>query len=267
MFSNPIGLASGVLVDFDAETAVRAAAEAGFRSVGLWIEPDRWTAATVQGVRSALADTGLTAIDAEVIRMKPGATPDAHRRMIEIAAELGARNILVVGTEGEAGALAESFARLCEIGEAHGVSIALEFMLFSAVPTLDAARAIVAATASPAASLLIDPLHLDRAGHSPAEVAGLPPAWLRYAQFCDAPRASIARDDHVALLREARDDRLMPGDGVLPLAALLAALPQAIPLSVELRSRALREAFPDPVDRARAVFRATSDFLARTEGP
>lgn len=261
-FENEFGLASGVLVDASPEATIAAAARAGFSSVGLWIEPDAWTPGRVQAARALLRDTGLKAIDAEVLRMRPGPIPDMQRRMIGIAAELGAANVLVVGTEGEPAALAETYAALCREGEAHGVNIALEFMLFSAVPKLAQARAIVTAAASPAASLLIDPLHLDRAGHSPAEVAALPRQWLRYAQFCDAPPAHLPRDDHAALLEEARDDRLLPGEGVLPLVALLGALPPDLPLSVELRSRRLRETLPDPVERARAVFTATSRFLS-----
>ena len=261
-FENEIGLASGVLVDHSVETTIEAAARAGFASVGLWLEPAQWTAHRVQAVRGQLREAGLKAIDAEVLRMRPGPLPDEQRRMIGIAAELGAANVLVVGTEGMPEALADTFAALCREGEAHGVNIALEFMLFSAVPTLVQARAMVAAAGSPAASLLIDPLHLDRAGHSPADVAALPRDWLRYAQFCDAPPAHLPREDHAGLLQEARDDRALPGEGVLPLADLLRALPAGLPLSVELRARALREAFPEPVARARAVFEATSRFLA-----
>ena len=43
--------------------------------------------------------------------------------------------------------------------------------------------------------------------------------------------------------------------------ALYAALPGDIPLSIELRSRALREAFPDLGERAKAVAQATRRWL------
>ena len=36
-----------------------------------------------------------------------------------------------------------------------------------------------------------------------------------------------------------------------------------IPLSVELRSKALRDAWPDPVDRAKALRVATEAWMAR----
>ncbi|GAA4810101.1 sugar phosphate isomerase/epimerase [Sphingosinicella ginsenosidimutans] len=258
---NPIALASGVLPEFDVEVTIDSAARAGFGSVGLWIEPDKWTPRKVTAVRSALRAHGLSAIDAEVVRLVAGPLPPAQRRMVEIAAEVGAANVLVVGQDPDLPGVADAFAQMCALGETCGVRIALEFMLFSSVRTLDDAIAIVRGAGSPAAALLIDPLHLDRAGYAPGDVAALPGEWLPYAQFCDAPAARLDRDDHVGLLAEARDDRALPGEGVLPLRALLGALPPDIPLSIELRSKELRDAFPDPVERAAAVERATSRFL------
>lgn len=258
---NPIGLASGVLPGFDAEVTVEAAARAGFDSVGLWIEPDRWTAERIRDVRAAIIANGLFAVDAEVLRMRAGSLSDDHRRMVEISAELGARNLLVIGSDPDLAGVGDAYAELCELGEAHGICIALEFMLFSSVRTLDQARAMVEAAASPAAALLIDPLHLDRAGHGPADVAGLPREWLPYAQFCDAPAKGPPRDDNAALLAEALDGREMPGEGVLPLKAIVSALPEGVPLSVELRSLALRERYADPFERAAALHRATTDWM------
>lgn len=256
-----IGLASGVLTEFNAETTVEAAARAGFEMAGLWVVPEEWTTARVRAIRAALSANGLDVVDIEVLRMQRGALPDSHRRMVELAAELGAANLLVVGGEGKVADFAEPYARLCELGDAHGVRVALEFMLFSGVPTLDDAVALVAGAGSPAAALLIDPLHLDRAGYDPADVAALPRDWLSYAQLCDAPVATVPRDDLAGLLDEARNARLLPGEGVLPIAAALAALPPNVPLSIELRSRALRDTYPDPVDRARAVRKATVCWL------
>jgi hypothetical protein len=50
----------------------------------------------------------------------------------------------------------------------------------------------------------------------------------------------------------------------LPLRDLVAALPNDLPLSLEVRSKRYRETYPDPVDRARAVLAATRKFLAST---
>ena len=52
------------------------------------------------------------------------------------------------------------------------------------------------------------------------------------------------------------------GEGGLPLTDLYRALPEGIPLSIELRSKRLRDAFSDAGDRAKAVATATRRWLA-----
>ena len=84
-------------------------------------------------------------------------------------------------------------------------------------------------------------------------------SWLPYSQFCDA---SANRPDSNDL--DAVDLRLQCGDGVLPLAAMLAALRNAIPLSIELRSETLREGFPDASERSVAVAQSTRARLAQS---
>lgn len=84
---------------------------------------------------------------------------------------------------------------------------------------------------------------------------------LSFAQFCDAPAELAGEATFDSLYQEAVDGRANPGAGGLPLADFVPALPLTIPLSLELRSRALREAFPDPIARARNVLVETQAFL------
>ena len=69
------------------------------------------------------------------------------------------------------------------------------------------------------------------------------------------------------MLEEALHGRVNPGDGGLPLAELLRQLSPTIPLSLEVRSRSVRDAFPDAVERARNVHSATTLFLERADRP
>jgi hypothetical protein len=61
---------------------------------------------------------------------------------------------------------------------------------------------------------------------------------------------------------DAIDLRRQCGEGSLPLESLYKALPPDIPLSIELRSKVLRERFPDLGERAKAVAIATRRWLA-----
>jgi sugar phosphate isomerase/epimerase len=63
-------------------------------------------------------------------------------------------------------------------------------------------------------------------------------------------------------VEEALDERLLPGEGELPLVELLEALPEGIPISVELRSKALRNGFA-PDERSQVVADATRRLLSR----
>jgi sugar phosphate isomerase/epimerase len=60
---------------------------------------------------------------------------------------------------------------------------------------------------------------------------------------------------------ESRAMRLLPGDGELPLAEFLVALPEEIPLSVEAPALPLRETLT-PVEFARRARQAMSDVIA-----
>jgi len=93
------------------------------------------------------------------------------------------------------------------------------------------------------------------------EIAAIDPALLPYAQFCDARATRPDPADFAAVIADAVDLREQCGEGALPLAALLEALPPDVPLSIELRSAALRQAFTHPVLRAKAVLDATRGWL------
>lgn len=256
-----LSLASGVLPEFGALDVIEAGAAAGWDAVGLWVDPATWTAQDTRDARAALARTGVPVLDVEVVWLKPGTPLDDHRRVIDVGAELGAGNVLCVSSEPDDATTVEGLAALCRHAEGSGMRVALEFGVFTAVRSLAQASAIVAAVDHPLQALLVDPIHVDRSGTRVAQIAALDPRLLPYAQFCDARAERPDPADFDAVITDAIDLREQCGEGVLPLAALLDALPAGIPLSIELRSRALREAFDHPVLRARAVLDATRTWL------
>lgn len=260
-----IALASGVIPETLGADAVDAAARGGWDAVGLWVDR-QWTDDTTVRVRRALADAGLIAADVEVLWIRHGPPNDEHRRVLEIGAAVGARNALCVSSDPDRGATIGRYAALCAHARSLGMRVSLEFGLFTAVKTIHDALEIVDATGEPEAAVLIDPLHLARSGGTPADVARAPRDRLAYAQFCDAPATGPGADDPRAILSEALDGRLQCGEGGLPLSALLDALPPDLLLSVELRSRALRETYPDALERSRVTAAVTRRFLASARG-
>lgn len=253
-----LSLAAGCVLDATPAETVAAAAEAGFDASGVWVDLDTWGPATTAEVRRRLDDTGLRALDVEVTVLRPGGDDDGLR-MLDIGAAVGAACGLFVSFDEDLGRTADRFARVCEHASSIGLSAVLEFMVFTAVRTFADAIDVVTRAGHPAGGVLVDPLHLARSGGRSADVARADARLFPYAQYCDATQDVPPADQ---LLEEALHGRLLPGEGVLALDDFLNALPVGTPLSVEVRSRALRRQYPDPVERARAIATASRRHLA-----
>lgn len=264
--THPLSLAAGVLPEFRADTVAEAAGCAGFAMVGFTVQPADWDGAATRHVRELVRHWGLAVLDVEVIWIPAGgALDDGHRKIVDVAAELGARNLLVVSSEADIGRTAAALHALCERAAPAGIRVALEFLKLTPICTLPQALAAVRACDHPAAAVLVDSLHLQRGGDRPAALRDVDPVLLPYAQFCDG-RADCD-PSQAAYMEDAVDLRSCPGEGALPLAELLRFLPPDCPLSLEVRSRALRQQFPGPAERAAAVLARSRAFLEAHAGP
>jgi sugar phosphate isomerase/epimerase len=234
------------LLDIAPPDFVVLAAEAGFDAVGLRIAPatagespwpmapgSRMVAETV----ARCGDTGVTVLDTETIRLAPDTDLAGAEAVLEAAAELNARYLTAIGEDPELGRLSERFGQLTRLAAPYGVRPVIEFMAYKTVRTLDAAVAIAAD--SDGGGILLDALHIQRCGADIRQIATLDPALLGYVQLCDAPLEPPPGGDRAAAV-EARTDRLLPGEGALPLTELLSALPATLPVAVEAPSLSLR---------------------------
>ena len=258
--TRPLSLAAGVLPEFEPAAVVSAAAAAGFGLVGVWFDPETWSAARAREVRRRLDGTGIGALDMEPVFVTPEG--DWGLELIDAAAEVGARNVLTVSHGLEPARFADRFAALCDHAAPAGISVVVEPTLLYSVATLAEAAEVVTLAGRPNAGILADNLHLDRAGGNAIDVLGLlDPTLLPYAQLCDGP-ARPADTSPAGLLSDARDERRLLGEGELPVREYLAALPAGIPLSLEIRSRELRQRHPSAAERAAAVYDNATRFLA-----
>ncbi len=264
--SRLISLAAGVVQEFAPEDVVYAAADAGFNAAGIWCDLTSWNSQRSARVSKALADTGLCALDLEVVWLKPGESIDAHNAMIEIALDLDVRNILCVSSESDIARTKKRFEHLCKKAEGGNLRVVLEFLAFTEIKSLRQSLEVVQDVAHPAGGILVDALHLQRTGASVQDLRAVDPALMPYIQLCDAD-AQPQDSSFEGLLEDALYLRQLPGDGDLPLNDLLAQLDPQLPLSLEVRSRKLLQEYPhDPRARASLVFAATQRFL-RTLSP
>lgn len=260
-----ISLAAGVLPEFTPVEMAKAAVAAGWPAVGIWVEPALWTQAIAAEVRARTQDAGVAVLDVEVVWLKPGDDDPDHFRILDAGAAVGARNALAVSSDPDPAATAAKLGRLIDHASSSGLRVSLEFAAFTTVGTLAEALRILDLTGRPDAGLLVDPLHFARTGSHPGDLASVDKKRFAYAQWCDAPATGPDVTDIPAIIHEALDLRLNVGEGGLPLAALLDQLTTDLPLSIELRSKALRKSFPDPADRATALLVSTRSGLARLD--
>ncbi|GEL21593.1 xylose isomerase [Pseudonocardia sulfidoxydans NBRC 16205] len=264
-----LSLAAGTVLDAGPETTLDAAAAAGYDAAGLRLDPDTDPAAAV-ALRRRADDHGLTLLDLEVVRLGPDRSIDEALRLLDLAVVLGARFLLTVSSHPDPADTRAELATLVKAATGGPTRIGLEFMRFTRIPTLAAAVATlddIGAEPS-AAAVLVDALHLHRSGETPADVAAVAavaPERIGYWQICDGPAAAPADVDGVdGLVHEARHHRLPPGEGDLPLHDLVAALPDGLPVSVEVQSDHLAAAL-DPTTRARRLLEATRATLPGQE--
>ena len=71
--------------------------------------------------------------------------------------------------------------------------------------------------------MLADAIHYERSATTFDDIAALPREWLHYAQFCDAPAGIPDTMDEI--LRQARFERKLPGEGGIDLRGLMDVLP------------------------------------------
>lgn len=250
--------------------AVQVAAEAGFDHVGLRLLPSGTDGpyplltdtTLLRETKAAMADTGVTLADIEIIKITPDFRPDNALPFLERGAELGARNILVAGYDPDPARMTNSFGAFCDLAQAHGMTADLEFMPWTDIPNVSAAAAQVRAVDHPAAAVLVDALHVQRSDSPFDDIAALPRNWINYAQLCDAPGSYDPSPD--ALIATARGNRLMPGDGDFDFSALLRALPDDIVLSVEVAQSARMGRDP-AIDRAREALEKSRRVIARAQ--
>jgi sugar phosphate isomerase/epimerase len=271
--SRPISLAHLTVLDTTPPELVSVAAAAGFRTIGM-----RLTATPSVGVPPydvlrdgptlretllRLKDTGITVLDTEFLRFEVGEPVGIPEGFLEVSARLGATHVLVMSAEPEEARTLERFGELCDRAAPYGLGVGLEFAVYTGVRTLAQAAHVVAESKRANASVVVDALHFSRSGGLPAHLREVDPSLFRYAQICDAGPDMPCPTDTPALIREARTGRLLPGEGGLPLAELVAALPEGVPLAVEAPCRATADL--PAVERARRAYRALAALLQSQE--
>jgi sugar phosphate isomerase/epimerase len=244
------------------------AAETGFASVAMRTRaavpggaehPLRIGSDLIRETRRRIGETGVAVIQVEQIGLRRDTDVAACREMLEAAAVIGATRVMCSGDDEDLGVVTQRFAELCELSRQFGLVVDFEFMPFRAVKTYEAASAVVSAAGQGNGFIALDALHLFRSGGSVETLARADRRQFGIVQLCDAPLRPPRRED---LADEAREQRLLPGKGELPLLELLRQVPSDLPIAAEVP---LARQFPalSPAGRAALIADAMRALLRR----
>ena len=238
---HPLSLAALTVLELAPDEQILCAEKTGYQGVGLRLIPATPTElhyslitdlARRAKVKNLISSTGMKVFDIEIFRLKPDTCLNDYLPFIELGAELGSKNMLVAGNDSDWSRMADNWLALCEMTQQFDIKPHMEPMPWTDVKSyLDGVKFVDSASPEMGA-VLIDPIHFFRAGGEPNQIDQRHAKKMGYVQLADAPMPTPDTMDEI--LRQAREDRLPPGEGDFPLIELLRKLPSDLPISVEI---------------------------------
>jgi sugar phosphate isomerase/epimerase len=237
----PLSLAHLTLLELAPPELIRIAAIAGFSSVGLRLISVTDTTPgyplmddphMMRDTLKVMEETGVTVNDIEFVRLTPDFDAKAFTGFLEAGAKLRAKYIITAPYDPDLERLTDNLEAFAIHASAFGLKPVLEFFPWTNVPNFQSALRIVENTGNKSVGVLLDTLHFDRSQSSLSDLAAADPARLPFIHLCDAPaQVSYSIEE---LVHTARAARLIPGEGSIPLAEILALLPDDIPIVLEV---------------------------------
>lgn len=215
-------------------------------------------AALRKDLLAAMDDRGVTISLGDGFLVRPGADVDALRPDLDVMAELGVPRINVVSLDPDLPRTFDQFAALTELAAQRGIGTVVEPVPGLTIGDLPAGLAAAEYVGRSEFRLLVDTMHLMRSGSGASELAAVDPGRIGYAQLND----TTLRPRMDNYLEEAMFERLVPGEGDLPLRDILAALPADIVIEIEVPQRSLALAGVSPIERLRPCVEAARRLLA-----
>lgn len=206
---------------------------------------------------AALRDRGVSISLGEGCIVRPGRDFRDMAGDLDIFQELGTERINTVSMDPDLGRSLDQFGVLAEMSAARGMKSSIELCPVLTINTLASAVTAVRHVGRKDFTLLLDTLHLGRSGATADELAALDPAMIGYIQLSDAP----LNPTNPNYMDEATFDRMVPGEGELPLRDYLSVLPRDVVVSLEVPSRALAAAGLSPRDRLERCVKAARALL------
>jgi sugar phosphate isomerase/epimerase len=180
---------------------------------------------------------------------------------LDIMAELGVLQVNIASLDPDLGRAYDELAIFAEMAEARSLKTTLEFVPGLPISDLPGALNVIRHVGNSNFRLLFDVMHVFRSGSVVADIAGLDPSLIGHLQICDVPMISTGLD----YAEEARHERLVPGQGELPLQEILHILPSDLLVGIEVPMRARAENGAGPRERLAECIEATLILINAAE--
>jgi sugar phosphate isomerase/epimerase len=178
---------------------------------------------------------------------------------LDVMAELGAAQVNTVSFDPDRNRTFDQLAMLTEMAAERGIGTTMEMAPGLTIGDLSAVTSAIEHVGRPDLRLLVDTMHWARSGYGAAELHELEPEKIGYVQLSD----TTLKPRMKSYLEEAMYERMAPGDGELPLAEMLGAVPDDVVVGLEIPMRGLAESGVGPMDRLRPCVAAARELLAR----
>lgn len=183
-----------------------------------------------RAVGKQLRDTGVALINIDAFMLTPTSDIKTFRADLARGAELGARSATAIIFDADRNRGKDNLQRLSEIAAELGLNIALEFMPFAPIArNLREADHLLDDIDAPNLGITVDVLHLIRSGGTAADLPAVSPQRITTVQLCDSASMAVTTE----YIEEAASQRGLPGDGIFPLAQIIAAAPESCVLEIE----------------------------------
>jgi sugar phosphate isomerase/epimerase len=254
---NELALAPTSLPNTPPLEFIAAARAAGYQSIGLRLHrspaypnwfPIVGDTALMRDVQHALADAGVRLLDIFTFYLQPETDLDVMAAAMEFGATLGGRYAQLIGDDDDWSRMTANYARFCDIAAGFNLVAAIEAPVNSRkVNSVPMAAKLIADAARPNSAIVLDPLQFFRSGDG-IDVLREHTGLIAYTQFNDGPSAG---------------PRTEPGHGEVPLAEILNALADGVPISVEWSEPAAADhrAATPATEWAACTYASTQRFL------
>ncbi|HTQ17338.1 sugar phosphate isomerase/epimerase family protein [Mycobacterium sp.] len=207
---------------------------------------------------AAMGDRGVSISLGEGLVIVPGADVVDLTRDLDVMAELGAARINTLSFDRDRNRTFDQLATLTQLAAQRGIGTTVELAPGATIGDPPTVLAAIEHVGSPDLRLTVDTMHWVRAGYGAAELREIGPEVIGHVQLSD----TTLKPRMKSYMEEAMYERMAPGDGELPLAELLAAVPTDVVVGLEIPMRSLAASGVGPIERLRPCVAAARELCS-----